>query len=102
MFQALGILPTLFVLAATLPELVGNSGLGSSFKREVTGNAKALRTRSSLLLDSLRGSSVNIGTIQRRLAWPLRQDDAHKLRRSSLLLRRAPAPPSPTAARRRP
>ena len=30
--------------------------------------------------DSLRGSSVNIGTIQRRLAWPLRKDDAHKSR----------------------
>ena len=26
-------------------------------------------------LDSLRGSSVKIGTIQRRLAWPLRKDD---------------------------
>ena len=29
---------------------------------------------------SLRGSSVKIGTIQRRLAWPLRKDDAHKSR----------------------
>ena len=29
------------------------------------------------LLDSLRGSSVKIGTIQRRLAWPLRKDDTH-------------------------
>ena len=29
---------------------------------------------------SLRGSSVEIGTIQRRLAWPLRQDDTHKSR----------------------
>jgi hypothetical protein len=26
-------------------------------------------------LESLRGSSVKIGTIQRRLAWPLRKDD---------------------------
>ena len=26
-------------------------------------------------LDSLRGSSDKIGTIQRRLAWPLRKDD---------------------------
>ena len=25
----------------------------------------------------LRGSSVKIGTIQRRLAWPLRKDDIH-------------------------
>ena len=35
---------------------------------------------SSLILDSLRGSSVKIGTIQRRLAWPLRKDDTHKSR----------------------
>ena len=26
-------------------------------------------------LDFFRGSSVKIGTIQRRLAWPLRKDD---------------------------
>ena len=31
-------------------------------------------------MDSLRGSSVNIGTIQRGLAWPLRKDDTHKSR----------------------
>ena len=31
-------------------------------------------------LDSLRGSSVKIGTIQRILAWPLRKDDTHKSR----------------------
>ena len=30
------------------------------------------------LTDSLQGSSVEIGTIQRRLAWPLRKDDTHK------------------------
>ena len=30
-----------------------------------------------LRLDSLRGSSVKIGTIQRRFAWPPRKDDAH-------------------------
>ena len=30
--------------------------------------------------DSLRGSSVKIGTIQRRLAWPLHKDDTHKSR----------------------
>ena len=30
--------------------------------------------------DSLRGSSVKIGTIQRRVAWPLRKDDTHKSR----------------------
>jgi len=33
---------------------------------------------STLTSDSLRGSSVKIGTIQRRLAWPLRKDDTHK------------------------
>ena len=31
-------------------------------------------------VDSSRGSSVKIGTIQRRLAWPLRKDDKHKSR----------------------
>ena len=30
--------------------------------------------------DSLRGISGKIGTIQRRLAWPLRKDDTHKSR----------------------
>ena len=30
--------------------------------------------------DSLRGSSVDIGTMQRRLAWPLRKDDTHTSR----------------------
>ena len=31
-------------------------------------------------LDSLRGSSVKIVTMQRRLAWPLRKDDTHTSR----------------------
>ena len=39
------------------------------------------------LLDSLRGSSVEIGTIQRRLAWPLRKDDTHKSRSVTIFLR---------------
>ena len=30
------------------------------------------------IVDSLRGSSVIIGTIQRRSAWPLRKDHTHK------------------------
>ena len=38
-------------------------------------------------LDSLRGSSVKIGTIQRRLAWPLRKDDTHKSRSVNNFLR---------------
>ena len=33
-----------------------------------------------LTSDSFRGSSVKIGTIQRRLAWPLCKDDTHKSR----------------------
>ena len=37
-------------------------------------------SRKTSFLDSLRGSSVEIGTIQRRLAWPLRKDDTHKSR----------------------
>ena len=31
-------------------------------------------------LDPLRGASEKIGTIQRRLAWPLRKDDTHTSR----------------------
>ena len=38
------------------------------------------KKEATLLPDSLRGSSVRIGTIQRRLAWPLRKDDTHKSR----------------------
>ena len=30
-----------------------------------------------IAMDSFRGSSDKIGTIQRRLAWPLREDDTH-------------------------
>ena len=40
--------------------------------------------RADLLLDSLRRSSVKIGTIQRGLAWPLRTDDTHKSRSVSI------------------
>ena len=40
--------------------------------------------RADLLLDSLRRSPVKIGTIQRRLAWPLRRDDTHKSRSVSI------------------
>ena len=32
------------------------------------------------MMDYLRGSSDKIGTIQRRLTWPLRKDDTHKSR----------------------
>ena len=40
----------------------------------------------SILSDPLRKSSVKIGTIQRRLAWPLRKDDTHKSRSVSHFL----------------
>ena len=33
-----------------------------------------------LISDALRGSSVRIGAIQGRFAWPLRKDDTHKSR----------------------
>ena len=33
-----------------------------------------------MVLDPLRGASEKIGTIQRRLAWPLRKDDTHTSR----------------------
>ena len=35
-------------------------------------------------LDSLRGSSVKIGTMQRRLAWSLLKYDTHKSRGVSI------------------
>ena len=41
---------------------------------------RGLPLRPTFVSDSLRGSSVKIGTIQRRLAWPLRKDDTHKSR----------------------
>ena len=43
------------------------------------GNAPAA-DRVQRSADSLRGISGKIGTIQRRLAWPLRKDDTHKSR----------------------
>jgi hypothetical protein len=48
--------------------------------------------RATGLLDSLRGSSVKIGTIQRRLAWPLRKDDTHKSRSVNIFLATSPTP----------
>ena len=51
-----------------------------------TSCSQVASTGAEALLDSLRGSSVKIGTIQRRLAWPLRKDDTHKSRSVSNFL----------------
>ena len=48
----------------------------------VRGSSGFLISTKLTPLDSLRGSSVKIGTIQRRLAWP--QDDTHKSRSVSI------------------
>ena len=58
--------------------------LGNSYIHEgilfVWRCCRPWRALSGIFSDSLRGSSVKIGTIQRRLAWPLRKDDTHKSR----------------------
>ena len=51
-----------------------------SLKSPIPTQDKHCKALFSHRLDSLRGSSVKIGTIQRRLAWPLRKDDTHKSR----------------------
>ena len=59
---------------------------------------------------ALRGSSVKLGTMQRRLAWPLRKDDMRKSRSVNNALRKrcprlasrpSPCRPGPSAPRRR-
>ena len=55
----------------------GNKG---GARPQKTKDASPIFQMMTLILDSLRGSSVKIGTIQRRLAWPLRKDDTHKSR----------------------
>ena len=46
--------------------------------------ARSMFCRStSAMEDSLRASSTKIGTIQRRLTWPLRKHDTHKSRSAS-------------------
>ena len=57
---------------------------------------RSMRTQEQ---DSLRGSSVKIGTIQRRLAWPLRKDDTHKSRSVYLYGDPGAAAGAPAAAR---
>ena len=51
-----------------------------------------------------QGSSVKIGTIQRRLAWPLRKDDMHKSRNVNIStpparMRQTDPPSNPAACR---
>ena len=53
----------------------------SSAKLDSLRGLGSLRGLDSLReLDSLRGSSIKLGTKQRRLAWPLRKDDTHTMR----------------------
>ena len=52
----------------------------------IYGPCSSQQTLNNRCLDSLRGSSVKIGTIQRRLAWPLRKDDTHKSRSVNIFL----------------
>jgi len=67
-------------VSATFPSLPGDAR-PLPLRPCPRGQRRAHRLQfSHLLLDSLRGSSVKIGTIQRRLAWPLRKDDTHKSR----------------------
>ena len=51
-----------------------------SHKRSATGAGAELSARSTELPEPRKRSSAKIGTIQRRLAWPLRKDDTHKSR----------------------
>ena len=48
--------------------------------RSVNLRCKGLSLGEIISLEPLRRSSAKIGTIQRRLAWPLRKDDTHKSR----------------------
>jgi len=74
-----------FALALGIPAVVS---------RLIAQCAKAFALkRLALQSDSLRGSSVKIGTIQRRLAWPLRKDDTHKSRSVNNFLRCHLPPP---------
>ena len=57
-----------------------NRILSSSTSWECAEQKECANFNVIFILDSLRGSSVKIGTIQRRLAWPLRKDDTQKSR----------------------
>ena len=51
-----------------------------SHKRIATGAGAELSAQFNELPEPRKRSSAKIGTIQRRLAWPLRKDDTHKSR----------------------
>jgi len=70
-------------LWCTYPSTVGPASAAQFPMYEVESAPPGLVSRrwAPTSPDSLRGSSVKIGTIQRRLAWPLRKDDTHKSRR---------------------
>ena len=53
---------------------------------DVKGNTPGKAIYDAHLGDSLLGSSVNIGTIQRRLTWPLRKDATHTSKSVSIIL----------------
>ena len=54
--------------------------LGLSVGPSTSDTNNNTRTPVTDWLDSLRGSSVKNGAIQRILAWPLRKDNTHKSR----------------------
>ena len=54
---------------------------GTIGERAATQSRGIKGTSGQLVAELLRESSVKIGTIQRRLAWPLRKDDTHKSRK---------------------
>jgi hypothetical protein len=53
---------------------------------------RGLRSPFPFLLDSLWGSSVNIGTKQKTLAWPMRKDDTRESRSVIILERQGLCP----------
>ena len=58
---------------------------GSKSKRKPKSKSKVKSKSEHIKItiktkDSLRGSSLKAGTIQRRFAWPLRKDDTHNTR----------------------
>ena len=66
-------LPCLHVVVSHKAPLQNKRALASIIVVRVsTCGSLSSRARRISRLDSLRGSSVELGTIQRRLAWPLR------------------------------